>query len=94
MVNFVPAIDPLYAVGSNVNVNNIKTKQDVEREFVSVFLSQVMKDVFKAQSTMFGDEGALGEFSGNMYNDIMMQKVSSDLAANKAFGFDKLMVGE
>jgi Rod binding domain-containing protein len=86
----IPAIDPLYAIGNNVNLSKVRTKEDAQKEFVSMFLSQVMKDVFKAQSSMFGDEGSLGTFSDNLYNDIMMSKISGDLAATKAFGFDGL----
>jgi hypothetical protein len=93
-VEIIPSIDPLYALGANVNVNKVRTKKEAEKEFVSVFLSQVMKDVFKAQSSMFGDEGALGAFSNNMFNDIMMQRVTADMVANKAYGFDKILAGE
>ncbi len=87
---FVPAIDPLYALGRNVGVGKVRSKEDVQKEFVSMFLAQIMKDVFKAQSSMFGEEGALGTFSDNLYNDIFLAKVSRDMASSKAFGFDKL----
>jgi Rod binding domain-containing protein len=90
----ITGIDPLYAIGSQVNVNKVHTKKDAEKEFVAVFLQQVMKDVFKAQSSMMGDEGALGMFSDNLYNDIMISKVSRDLAENKAFGFDDAMMNK
>jgi hypothetical protein len=89
----VSPIDPLYALGGNVPVNKPRTKAEVQQEFVSVFLSQIMKDVFKAQSSMFGDEGEMGMFADNMYNDVFLSKVTRDLAANPAFAFDKLFKG-
>jgi len=88
---FVPGIDPLYAIGSNVNISNVRTKEDAKREFVSVFISQMLKEVFKSQSSMFGEEGSLGMFSDNLYNDIFISKISRDIAASKSFGFDKLL---
>lgn len=88
---FVPGIDPLYAIGSNINVNKIKSKEDANKEFVSVFVSQIMKQVFKSQSSMFGEEGNLGMFSDNLYNDILLSKISREIAENKSFGFDKYL---
>ena len=88
---FVPAIDPLYAIGSNININKVSTKADVQREFVSVFMSQILKEVFKSQSSMFGEEGELGMFSDNLYNDVLLTKISRDMAESKAFGFDDLI---
>ena len=93
MSYFVPGIDPLYAVGKNININKVRTKEDAGREFASIFISQILKEVFKAQSSMFGDEGALGVYSNNLYNDILISKLSSEIAGNKAYGFDRLMTG-
>ena len=101
MSEFIPGINPLSAIGSdinmfNVNTNKVNTKAGADKEFVSIFVSQILKQVFENQSSMFGDEkeeGALGDFSKNLYNDIMMAKISSEIAQNKAFGFDKLMMG-
>ena len=90
---FVTGIDPLYAIGSNVNVSKIQTKTDANQEFASIFVSQVLKEVFKAQTSMFGEEGTLGMFSDNLYNDIMVAKMASEIAKNKSFGFDKLITG-
>ncbi len=90
---FVSGIDPLYAIGSSVNVNKIQSKADADQEFASIFISQVLKEVFKAQTSMFGEEGTLGMFSDNLYNDIMVAKMSSEIAKNKSFGFDKLITG-
>lgn len=72
-------------------MSKIRSKEDVSREFASIFISQVLKEVFKGQSSMFGEEGALGMFSDNLYNDILISKISADMAASKAFGFEKLM---
>lgn len=93
MSYLVPGIDPLYAVGKNINFNKVRSKEDASREFASIFISQILKDVFKAQSSMFGDEGALGVYSNNLYNDIMISKLSGEIAANKSYNFDKLMTG-
>lgn len=91
MDSYIAGIDPISAFGNNnIKMNKTRTKEEVNKEFVAMFISQVMKDVFKAQSSMFGDEGAMGTFSENMYNDIMMSKISSDIAATKLFGFDKM----
>ena len=93
MDSYITGIDPLYAIGSNVNLNRVRTKAEAEHEFASLFVSQVIKEVFKSQSSMFGEEGSLGAFSDNLYNDIMVAKISSEIAQNKAFGFEKMMAG-
>ena len=87
----IPGIDPLYALGANINVNRVNGPKEVQQEFAAVFVAQIMKEVFKAQSSMFGDEGSLGMFSENLYNDIFLAKVSREIAESKAFGFDRLM---
>lgn len=94
MDSYIAGIDPLYAIGSNINLNKIRTKTDAKREFASIFVSQVLKEVFKSQSSMFGEEGSLGVFSDNLYNDILLAKISGEIASNKSFGFDKLMMGD
>jgi Rod binding domain-containing protein len=101
MSSFISGIDTLSAIGPNINMinmnkNKINNKAGADKEFVSIFVSQILKEVFENQSSMFGEEkeeGALGDFSKNLYNDIMMAKISSEIAQNKAFGFDKLMMG-
>ena len=101
MSEFIPGINPMSAIGSDINMFNVNTKKvntkaGADKEFVSIFVSQILKEVFENQSSMFGEEkeeGALGDFSKNLYNDIMMAKISSEIAQNKAFGFDKLMMG-
>ncbi len=93
MDSYITGIDPLYAIGANVNLNKIKTKADAGREFSSIFISQILKEVFKNQSSMFGEEGTLGAFSDNLYNDILIAKIASEIAQNKSFGFDKLVMG-
>ena len=87
----VPAIDPLYALGANVNANRIGSKSDAQKQFVSFFLSQIFKDVFKAQSTMFGEEGSTGTFSDNLYNDILMSRITKEIADSKIYGMDKIL---
>jgi Rod binding domain-containing protein len=91
--SYITGIDPLYAIGSSINLNKVRTNADASREFASVFISQILKEVFKNQSSMFGEEGTLGPFSDNLYNDILIAKISSEIAQNKSFGFDKLMMG-
>ena len=93
MDSYITGIDPLYAIGSSVNLKKVRTKADAQHEFASLFVSQVIKEVFKGQSSMFGEEGSLGAFSNNLYNDILIAKISSEIAQNKAFGFDKMMAG-
>ncbi len=93
MDSYVTGIDPLYAIGSSVSMNKVRTKEDAGREFASIFVAQILKEVFKNQSSMFGEEGSLGAFSGNLYNDILMAKIASEIAQNKSFGFDKLVMG-
>ena len=93
MDSYITGIDPLYAIGSNVNLKRVRTKAEAGREFASVFISQILKEVFKNQNSMFGEEGSLGAFSDNLYNDIMIAKISSEIAQNKSFGFDKMMTG-
>lgn len=93
MDSYITGIDPLYAIGSNISFNRIKTKADAGREFSSIFIAQILKEVFKNQSAMFGEEGTLGAFSDNLYNDILIAKISSEIAKNKSFGFDKLVMG-
>ena len=92
MDSYVTGIDPLYAIGSSINLNRVRTKADAGREFSSIFVSQILKEVFKNQSAMFGEEGTLGMFSGNLYNDILIAKISSEIAQNKSFGFDKIVM--
>lgn len=91
MDGMISGIDPLSAIGNNVDINKISTKKDVEREFASIFISQVMGNVFKGQSSMLGTEGSLGMYSNSLYNDIMLAKISKEIADNKAFGFDQLL---
>jgi len=91
MDSYIAGIDPLYAIGSNVNLSKMRSKEDVSREFASIFISQILKEVFKSQGSMFGEEGSLGMFSDNLYNDILISKISGDMAASKSFGFDRLM---
>ena len=87
-------IDPLYAIGSNVDFGKIQSKADANQEFASIFVSQVLKQVFKSQSSMFGEEeDSLGMFSNNLYNDILVAKMASEISKNKSFGFDKLIMG-
>lgn len=92
MDNYITGIDPMSALvkSNSIQTNKVRTKEEVNQEFVAMFISQVMKDVFKAQSSMFGDDTTMGAFSEDMYNDIMMSKISSDIAATKLFGFDKM----
>jgi len=93
MDSYVTGVDPLYAIGSSINLNRVRTKADAGHEFSSIFVSQILKEVFKNQSTMFGEEGTLGMFSDNLYNDILIAKIASEIAQNKAFGFDKTVMG-
>lgn len=93
MDSYITGIDPLYAIGSSINLNRVGTKTDAGHEFVSVFISQILKEVFKNQSSMFGEEGTLGMYSDNLYNDILIAKISSEIAKSKSFGFDKLVMG-
>ena len=90
-MEMINAIDPLSVMSSNINVGKIHSKKDVEREFVGIFISQVMGNVFKGESSIYGDEGALGMYSNSLYNDIMLAKISKEIAENKAFGFEKLL---
>jgi Rod binding domain-containing protein len=87
---FMAGIDPLFAIGSNVNVNKVRTKEQAGKEFVSVFMSQMLKQIFKAQSSMFGEEGSLGAFSDNLYNDLLISKISAEMAESKIFDLDKM----
>lgn len=75
MDSYITGIDPLYAIGSNINLNRVNTKADAGREFVSIFVSQILKEVFNNQSAMFGKEGTLGAFSDNLYNDILVANI-------------------
>lgn len=94
MDSFLTGIDPLYAIGSSVNANRVGNRQDAGKEFVSLFISQIVKQVFKSQSTMFGEEGNLGAFSDNLYNDILIDKISREIAESKSFGLDKSIMGK
>lgn len=94
MDGIISGIDPLSAIGSSIDVNKISSKKDVEHEFVSIFISQVMGNVFKAKSAAFGGESALGTFSDDLYNEIMLSKISREIAENKAFGFDNLLAAD
>ena len=87
---FTAGIDPLYAIGSNINISKVRSKDDAKREFASVFVSQILKEVLKNQSSMFGEEGSLGMYSHNLYNDIFIAKVANDIAYSSSFGFDKI----
>ena len=102
MSSFIPGIDPFSVIGSSANMNSVSanninsskvtTKEEARREFVSLFVSQVMKEMFKSQASMFGDEEPTGVFSGDLYNEILMSKISGELAKNRAFGFDKMNI--
>ena len=94
MDSYITGIDPLYAIGSSVGTNKIRTKENASTEFVSIFVSQILKEVFKAQSSMFGEEGSLGMFSYNLYNDILLSRISREIAENKSYGFDKILAGQ
>jgi len=87
---YITGIDPLYAIGSGVSATQPKTKAEAQKEFVAMFLNEILKEVYKGQSSMFGDEGSLGAFSDNMYNDLFIAKVSNELANSKAFGFESM----
>lgn len=87
---FTAGIDPLYAIGSNVSFNKVRSKEDAQHEFASIFISQILKEVLKNQSSMFGEEGSLGIYSGNLYNDVFISKIANEIAYNKSFGFDKM----
>ena len=90
---FIPGIDPLYAIGTNIGPNRIKTKEDARIEFASMFLAQMLKDVFKSQSAMFGGEGSLGIYSDNLYNDILLSKLSRQVATDRSLGFERVITG-
>lgn len=91
---YISGIDPLSAIGSNINFNKIRAKSDAKKDFAAIFVSQILKEVFKSQSSMFGEEDSLGMSSNDLYNDILLAKISGEIASNKAFGFDKLMMGK
>ena len=90
MDNIMSGIDPIRALGG-MQMGKMTSKRDVEKEFVGIFVSQIMGDVFKGQSSMFGTDGALSSYTEDLYNEIMLAKVSQEIAENKAFGFDKLL---
>jgi Rod binding domain-containing protein len=96
MDGYITGIDPLYALGSNINLKKPNAKADPKQEFISIFVSQILKEVFKNQSSMFGEgedgtQGTFGGFSDNLYNDILVAKISSEIAQSKSLGFDKIM---
>ncbi|MFH1710061.1 MAG: hypothetical protein ABH860_03180 [bacterium] len=90
---YITGINPLQSIGPQANVSKVKTRADAEREFASMFIAQILKETFKSQSSMFGKDKSIGMFSDNLYNDILIAKISSEIAQNKSFGFDKLMAG-
>ena len=95
MSSFITGIDPLSAIGSNINLNmnRVNAKTDAKQEFVSIFVAQMLKQVFKDQRSMFREESPTGSFSDNLYNDILVAKISSEIAKDKSLGIDKLMMG-
>ena len=86
----VPSIDPFYALSGNINPGRITSKADAEKQFVSVFLSEIFKGVFKSQNSLLGDDQT-SAFSDDLYNDILMSKITKDMADSKAYGIDKLL---
>jgi hypothetical protein len=90
----VPSINPIDALGGSSGMPKVKTKKDVEKAFVSMVMSQIMKDMVKAPGSLLGGESAFGTVTDNMYKEIMMTKLTNDMVESKAFGFDKMMAGE
>ena len=91
-MSFISGIDPLSVIGPNISAGKVRTKAEAEKEFASVFVAQILKEIYKGQMAMFGDEEKdAGMFSNNLYNDIMMSKIAGEIADSKSFGFEKLM---
>jgi Rod binding domain-containing protein len=90
MESFVPGIDPLLAIGSSINVRKAVSKENAQQQFASIFMAQIMKEIFKGQSEMFGEEGSSGLFSESLYNDIFLSKISADMASSKSLGFERI----
>ena len=88
----ITGIDPLNAMGSNISFSKVRTKEDAQKEFASMFVAQILKEIYKGQSAMFGEEGSLGMYSDNMFNDLMINKLASEIANSKSFGLDKMVM--
>lgn len=84
---FVPEISPVNMMGSSmVQGSRITTKEDANKAFVNLFLSQVLKNIMNAQNDLYGSDSA-NTFSNDIYNDVLINKMSEELAQDNVFGF-------
>ena len=65
--------------------------KEIAREFNSVFMQTMLKEIFKSQSAdgLFGDSP-----SGGFYTDMMKEQLIAQLAAADAFGIEKMVKSE
>jgi len=73
---FYGAIDPLSSIGSPLLKSQITSKnnpEDVSKEFMSIFMAELLKQVFKNQSLLEEQAGA------GIYNDIFINQMARDL---------------
>lgn len=85
------------SIGSNpyVSVGNIYAmsargagSKEVTKEFTSVFMKMMLKEIFKSQS----GTGLFGEgSSGGVYSEMMMDEMIGKLAETDAFGIEKIV---
>ncbi|MFC1559475.1 hypothetical protein ACFL4F_00040 [Candidatus Margulisiibacteriota bacterium] len=89
---FVPGISSADILGPSLKINKVvKTKEEANKAFISLFLSQILRNVLKSQNTLYGDSQGMSAFSRDMYNEILISKISEDLAKSKTFGFEKVL---
>jgi len=91
MIDFIPGMDPASMMGPSLNVSGMpRTNKEASKAFISLFLSQILKDVLKSQNALFDSTDGASMFSNDLYNQILISKISEDLAKNDIFGFDEM----
>ena len=85
---YVPQISPVSMMGSSIPTSNrIETKEDANKVFVSFYIKEIMKNFSNSNNELYGNYS--NNFSKDIYNDVIVNKISHDLAEQDIFGFNK-----
>ncbi len=87
------SLPPVWMVDNNnmYRTDNVSNASDAGKELVSMFMKQMLKEVFKTQS----EDGIFtsGPY-GQLFSDAVSDKMIEQLAQDDAFGFNKLVDAE
>lgn len=98
MVDYVSSVNPYLNVlpdlQNQADLRQPGSAKDVKREFMALFLKELLRNSFGAEGTGFDsllekEDDAFGAAPG-YYNDALIQKITDELIDSGAFGFDEL----